>query len=250
MNQNNDLPHPPITPPPVAPPPIPEWHDAGATPVAVPPPSASQGAPPPFSYPSYPATQPGADTWQTKYEKEKKRSLLFAVTTAGASVLAVVALVWGVAQSPSATATNASAGLPGSSTGQFPGGGTTGQMPGGTTGQMPGGGGPGGMDPATDLFNADGSINTSAVEQFFAMMPPGLDAATLISQMESGGAITSDQATALREAAADLPTASGTTSGGTGTTGTSTTSGGNGTSTTPTGTSTTSGTTSDTVGNV
>lgn len=172
----------------VVPPPVPDWHQTAAAP---------------------------ADSWQSRYEREKKRSLLFAVTTAGASVLAVVALVWGIAQSPSTAATNASAGLPGATTGQFPGGGTTGQVPDGVTGQMPGGGGPGGMDPATELFNTDGSVNTAAVKRFFTMMPPGLTAETIISQMESDGAITAEQADALREAAA--------TGTGTGTVTTSTT---------------------------
>lgn len=162
--------------------------------------SDSPVAPPPDGYRAYASTQPPIDPWQTKYEKAKKRSLLLAVTTAGASVLAVVAVVWGVAQSPSTAATSASAGLTSGASGQLPRGGT---------GQLPGGG-PGGMDPAADLFNADGSINTAAVEQFLTMMPPGLDASTLIDQMESDGAITAEQADALREAASSSGAASST----------------------------------------
>lgn len=188
-----------------------------------------------YSGPQPYPTSPDAASWQSKYEQQKRRSVILAISTAAAAVIAVVALVWGFAAqsgSAGATAGGAGAGGLGATGGQQFGGGTSGGTGGSSNGQQFGGppgmsgqsgtsgqggmaAGPGALDPSS-LFNSDGSVNTSAVKQFLAMLPPGLSADQLVSQLQSSGAITSAEAEKLKAAitaAAGGSTSSGTSSG-------------------------------------
>ena len=162
-------------------------------------PQPSTSAPPAVLPPESPreatAQASTPEHWQAKYESQKKRSVLLATTTAGAAALAVAALVWGFAQSPGTVATSATAGTPGATSDQLPGGG-----PGG----IPAGPGAGAMNPASELFSSDGTVDTAAVEQFVASLPPGIEATTMIDRMLSDGAITSNQAEALLTAISAL----------------------------------------------
>ena len=67
-----------------------------------------------YSGPQPYPTSPDAASWQSKYEQQKRRSVILAISTAAAAVIAVVALVWGfAAQSGSAGATAGGAGAGG-----------------------------------------------------------------------------------------------------------------------------------------
>ncbi len=95
------------------------------------------------------------DPWRVKFEKERTRSRLMGLVAAGAAVVAVVAGVWGFAQSDNGST---QMGVPGAGQG-FPGG-TQGGMPGG--GQAPGiqGGMPPGAPGSTTGGTTTGTTGT------------------------------------------------------------------------------------------
>lgn len=175
-----------------------------------------------------PAPAPLVD-WQDRYEKEHRRSRIFMATTAVAGALLVGSLFFAAAQGSSTDATAFGPGMQdrsGTGRGMAPG------MPdqdgdASDPGMMGDRHGMGFGGAVEQLFNADGSLNTAAVEQFKEQIA-GLDAAGQQALAEhiagdvTRGHVTQDQADELLKALdlepADTGTGSETGSGtGTGT---------------------------------
>lgn len=136
-------------------------------------------------------------TWRDEYEKSQKKVKILTGTTAAACVLALVAGVWGIAKSSGPQ-------VPDFASGQQlnQGSGPGGQGGPGGMGGMGGQGGPGQM--LTELFNSDGSVNTEQLNQLMSNMPDGIDPTNMIDRAEQSGALTSDQATKLKDAMANM----------------------------------------------
>lgn len=178
--------NPPTPPAPPAVPPSP------ATPPMATPPAASPAVGgwygPPSSLPS-PSPVAGGDDWQAQYLKSRRLVRILAITTAAASVLAIVFAIWGFSQMNAAK--------------QQPNAGRFGSM--GGYGGPPGGGFGGGGAFVTRFFNSDGSLNTAEVEQFKERASsgngPGLERfGEALQRAVQEGSITSAQAAELSAA--------------------------------------------------
>ncbi len=159
------------------------------------------------------AEQEPAGGWQQAYHKARSRSQIFMATTALAGVLAVALGAWGIAQEVTSDSGSRLASQSGNFSG--PGGGQLGGRGGmsdgggmGSGGDMGPGGGMAqdgtGRGPLGQLFNSDGSLNQSAVDDFKAHLSQDPQDAAFLSQMLSravtAGALTQAQADKLMAA--------------------------------------------------
>lgn len=157
-------------------------------------PSPAAGAMPPAAggpVPGMPGAQPAepmdpATAWRAAYTKERKKAQIFMGTTAAAAALALIFGVWGVVASIAAVASNSNergfmSGQQFDRDGDGPGmmgggplGNGSGNGPRGQGGQGGQGGGMGGnLNSAMNLFNADGSLNQTAVADLKADLASG-----------------------------------------------------------------------------
>ena len=162
------------------------------------------------------AEQEPAGGWQQAYLKARSRSQIFMATTALVGVLAVSMGAWGIAQAVTSDSGSRLASQSGNFSG--PGGGQLGGRggmndgggmgPGSGVGPGDGMGPGGGMaqdgtapGPLGQLFNSDGSLNQSAVDEFKTHLSEDPEDAAFLSQMLSravtAGAITQAQADKL-----------------------------------------------------
>ncbi|MCU0297280.1 MAG: hypothetical protein MUF33_02030 [Candidatus Nanopelagicales bacterium] len=137
-----------------------------------------------------PTQAPEQTTWQSMYRSERKKARILGASTVAASLLAVSAGAWGLSNAGSATSPTP---------GQFGGPGTSQMGPQAGQGMMPGQGSAA-EDLASALFNDDGSVNTSALEQFVATSPGG-DITQFLTFAVTNGELTQEQADALIAAA-------------------------------------------------
>lgn len=169
----------------------------------------------PQNNPSPDSPAPLDRDWPSMYSAERKRSRILGATTVAASLLAVGAGAWGLTQADSSAGT--------AGPGQFGGPGPTSQFTPPGTGQsgttaVPGGPGAGmpGQDLAASLFNSDGSVNSSALQQFLSAMPGGgANLEAFLGTAVQQGDLTSDQADQLL-AASGTSTGSSDSGAGTG----------------------------------
>lgn len=136
-----------------------------------------------------------ADPWHTKYRAERTKARVLGATTVATSLLCVGLAAWGL---------NADNGTAASGPGQFAGPGTASQFapPGqGSRGMLPGG--PMGQTLADQLFNSDGSVNTTAVTRLTASLPAGA-LEQMLNLAVSNGDLTQDQADAITAATGDV----------------------------------------------
>lgn len=137
-----------------------------------------------------PTTASEQTTWQSMYRSERKKARILGASTVAASLLAVGAGAWGLSNAGSATS---------AAQGQFGGPGSSQIAPPNGQGMMPGQRSAT-EDLASTLFNDDGSVNTSALEQFVASSPAG-DIEQFLSFAVTNGELTQEQADALKTAA-------------------------------------------------
>lgn len=148
--------------------------------------------------------QPAADHWRHAYRAERTKARILGATTVAASLLAVGAGAWGLSNADSGQSAGQ---VGGPTTSQF---GPPGTAPGGSPAIPPGGGQGTGQDLAALLFNSDGSVNATAVEQFLSRMPGSLDEFLTIAVQN--GDLTQDQADLIAQAASDSSSTSPTSS--------------------------------------
>lgn len=135
-----------------------------------------------------------AAVWRTKYLRARRRAQVLTLTTGLALVAAIGGVAWGWSQAGSADTTAAASRMP---DGAFPDGVVPGEGPGAFGG--PGGGLRGGAR-LDQLFAEDGSVDRDAVQEFLAQAPDGFDPTGLLERLLSRGALTQEQADALRAA--------------------------------------------------
>lgn len=148
--------------------------------------------------------QPAADHWRHAYRAERTKARILGATTVAASLLAVGAGAWGLSNADSGQSAGQ---VGGPTTSQF---GPPGTAPGGTTAIPPGAGTGSGQDLAALLFNSDGSVNATAVEQFLSSMPGSLDEFLTIAVQN--GDLTQNQADLIAQSASDSSSPSPTSS--------------------------------------
>lgn len=122
-----------------------------------------------------------SDPWQSKYETERTKTRILGATTVAVSLLAVGLGAWGL---------NADSGTAASGPGQLGRPNATSQFA--PPGQaMPAG--PMGQNLASQLLNADGSVNTDAVAKLAATLPDGA-LEQMLTMAVTNGELTQDQA--------------------------------------------------------
>lgn len=149
-----------------------------------------------------PPAEPPASTpidWQQRYRRQHRTSVWLAFAAAAGAVVAVLSLVWGIAQSTGTPSAATAAAAP---AGQIPG--DAAGIPGSTAGGPGAANQPPGAIDATTLFAADGSVDAVALQQFLAAAPPSAEPAEIVSRLAADGVLTDAQVEALSAAIEDL----------------------------------------------